>query len=214
MAPHQAGRPLCHRHYRPDPRTPPGGASASAGCGSGPVQEAPQDLALRPGRALETGRSGGGHGVVSPGSTAPPARSCPRLGRSWAGGAGRVSGSTGSGAPYAPGPACSPAPGPGVSRPCSPMSAALRSGPPGVSTSARFQVYRGEGPGPGKVPGATGHQLPEADRPRRARGDHDAGQDPDRLQPGRPGLLRPPPQLQRPHARRSTDAWSTYAASP
>ena len=118
--------------------------------------------------------------MVSPGSTAPSVRSCPRLGRSWAGGAGRVSGSTGSGAPYVPGPACSPTPGPGVSRPCSPMSAALRFGPPGVSTSARFQVYRVEGPGPGKVPGATGHQLPEADRPRRARGDHDAGQDPDR----------------------------------
>ena len=29
-----------------------------------------------------------------------------------------------------------------------------------------------------------------------------------------PGLLRPPPYLQRPHARRSTGAWSTYAASP
>ena len=29
-----------------------------------------------------------------------------------------------------------------------------------------------------------------------------------------PGLLRPPPHLQRPHVRRSTDAWSTYAASP
>ena len=39
---------------------------------------------------------------------------------------------------------------------------------------------QGRGPGPGKVPDATGHQLPEADRLRRARGDHDAGQDPDR----------------------------------
>ena len=29
-----------------------------------------------------------------------------------------------------------------------------------------------------------------------------------------PGLLRPPPHLQRPHARPSTGAWSTYAASP
>ena len=29
-----------------------------------------------------------------------------------------------------------------------------------------------------------------------------------------PGLLRPAPYLQRPHARRSTGAWSTYAASP
>ena len=39
---------------------------------------------------------------------------------------------------------------------------------------------QGRGPGPGKVPDATGHQLPETDRPRRARGDHDAGQGPDR----------------------------------
>ena len=29
-----------------------------------------------------------------------------------------------------------------------------------------------------------------------------------------PGLLRPPPYLQRPHAKPSTGAWSTYAASP
>ena len=29
-----------------------------------------------------------------------------------------------------------------------------------------------------------------------------------------PGLLRPPPYLQRPHAKPSTDARSTYAASP
>lgn len=29
-----------------------------------------------------------------------------------------------------------------------------------------------------------------------------------------PGLLRPAPYLQRPRARRSTGAWSAYAASP
>ena len=34
--------------------------------------------------------------------------------------------------------------------------------------------------GPGKVPDATAHRLPETDRPRRARGDPDTGQDPDR----------------------------------
>ena len=32
--------------------------------------------------------------------------------------------------------------------------------------------------------------------------------------PDTPGLLRPAPYLQRPHARPSTDAWSTYPASP
>ena len=45
--------------------------------------------------------------------------------------------------------------------------------------------------------------------PYRLEGDPDTGQDPDQPQPGRPGLLRPPPHLQRPHARPSTDAWST-----
>ena len=69
-------------------------------------------------------------------------------------------------------------------------------------------------PGPGKVPDATAHRLLEAGRPRRAGGDPDPGQNPDQPQPGRPGLLRPPPYLQRPHAKPSTDAWSTYAASP
>ena len=39
---------------------------------------------------------------------------------------------------------------------------------------------QGRGPGPGKVPDATAHRLLEAGRLRRARGDHDAGQDPDR----------------------------------
>lgn len=208
------GDECARRHYRPAPRTPPGGASASAGRGSGPVQEGPQDLALRPGRALETGRSGGGHGVVSPGSTAPPVRSCPRLGRSWAGGAGRVSGSTRPGAPYAPGPACSPTPRPGVSRPCSPMSAALRSGPPGASTSARFQVYRVEDPGLGKylmqqAISSLKQTVPDGleETTTRARALTERASD-------TPGLLRPPPHLQRPHARRSTGAWSTYAASP
>ena len=50
--------------------------------------------------------------------------------------------------------------------------------------------------------------------PYRLEGDPDTGQNPDQPQPGRPGLLRPPPYLQRPHAKPSTDAWSTYAASP
>ena len=50
--------------------------------------------------------------------------------------------------------------------------------------------------------------------PYRLEGDSDPGQNPDQPQPGRPGLLRPPPYLQRPHAKPSTDARSTYAASP
>ena len=49
--------------------------------------------------------------------------------------------------------------------------------------------------------------------PYRLEGDPDPGQNPDQPQPGSPGLLRPPPYLQRPHAKPSTDAWSTYAAS-
>ena len=49
--------------------------------------------------------------------------------------------------------------------------------------------------------------------PYRLEGDPDTGQNPDRKSLRHPGLLRPPPYLQRPHAKPSTDAWSTYAAS-
>ena len=48
-------------------------------------------------------------------------------------------------------------------------------------------------PGPGKVPDATAHQLPDAGRSRRAGGDPDTSQGPDQPQPGHPGVLRPPP---------------------
>ena len=50
--------------------------------------------------------------------------------------------------------------------------------------------------------------------PYRLEGDPDTGQNPDRKSLRHPGLLRPPPHLQRPHAKPSTDARSTYAASP
>ena len=50
--------------------------------------------------------------------------------------------------------------------------------------------------------------------PYRLEGDSDTGQNPDRKSLRHPGLLRPPPYLQRPHAKPSTDARSTYAASP
>ena len=50
--------------------------------------------------------------------------------------------------------------------------------------------------------------------PYRLEGDPDTGQNPDRKSLRHPGLLRPPPHLQRPHAKPSTGAWSTYAASP
>ena len=67
MVPHQAGRPVRHRHDRPDPRARPQWSGASAGRGPGSFQEGPQDLDLpaRPGMAW-AGR-GGSHGAVSPG---------------------------------------------------------------------------------------------------------------------------------------------------
>ena len=161
MAPHQAGRPVRHRHDRPDPRARPQWSGPASGRGPEPVQDGPQDLARRSGRVLAWAGRGGSHGAVSPGSRAPPARSSHRPGRSWipftswpwrpasltsaaaassgrsqGGGAGQVTRSTGPDAPYTPGPACSPTPRPGVSRPCSPMSATPRSRPPGASTSA------------------------------------------------------------------------------
>ena len=63
---------------------------------------------------------------------------------------GWVTGSTGPGAPYAPGPVCSPMPRPSAWRTSSLMIATLRSRPPGASTSARFQAYRVEDPGLGR----------------------------------------------------------------
>ena len=44
--------------------------------------------------------------------------------------------------------------------------------------------------------------------------DPDPGQNPDQPQPGRPGLLRPPRYLQRPHRSHQRTPGSTYAASP
>ena len=41
VAPHQAGRPVRHRHDRPDPRTPPQWSGPACGRGPGPVQEGP-----------------------------------------------------------------------------------------------------------------------------------------------------------------------------
>lgn len=46
------------------------------------------------------------------------------------------------------------------------------------------------GPGPGEVPDATAHQLPEAGRPDRAGGGRGTGQDPDRAERRHPGPLR------------------------
>ena len=49
-----------------------------------------------------------------------------------------------------------------------------------AAVQAAWSVYQrpipglqGRGPGPGKVPDATAHQLPETGHPRRAGGDHD-----------------------------------------
>ena len=75
-------------------------------------------------------------------------------------------------------------------------------------------------PGPGKVPDATAHRLPETDHPRRARGDPDPGQDPDQPQPGHPGLLRPrtsngpTPGHQRTHGAPTRHHPGTCATSP
>ena len=94
------------------------------------------------------------------------------------------------------------------------MSAMLRSRPPGASTSARFQAYRAEDPGLGRflmqrLIDSLRQAVPEGleEIQTLARTLISRSQD-------TPGLLRPPPYLQRPHARRSTGAWSTYAASP
>ena len=93
------------------------------------------------------------------------------------------------------------------------MIATLRSRPSGASTSARFQAYR-EDPGLGKylmqrlidsLKQAIPDGLEEITTLAKTMTERAANT---------PGLLRPPPYLQRPHVRRSTGAWSTYAASP
>ena len=58
--------------------------------------------------------------------------------------------STGPGAPYTPGPTCSPTPRPSVSRPCSLMIATPWSRPPGASTSASSRPTAPTDPGLGK----------------------------------------------------------------
>ena len=135
-------------------------------------------------------------------------------GRSQGGGAGQMTGSTGPGTPYAPGPACSPTPRPSASRLC---SADDRH----AAVQAVWSVYQRpvpglphRGPGPRKVPDATAHRLPETSHPRRAGGDHDPGQDHDRksCRHSWPTSTAPVPPTAPP--RRSTGAWSTYAASP
>ena len=77
-----------------------------------------------------------------------------------------------------------------------------------------IQAYRTEEAGLGKY---LMQRLIDSLRqavPYRLEGDSDPGQNPDRKSLRHPGLLRPPPYLQRPHAKPSTDARSTYAASP
>ena len=105
-----------------------------------------------------------------------------------------------------------PGPAPG-----NPLFADERNAPVKATRGARRRLTPGPprpGPGPGGAPDATAHQLPEAGRPDRAGGDHRAGPDPDRAERRHPGPLRSSRLLQRPHAKRSTDASSTCAASP
>ena len=239
MVPHQAGRPVRHRHDRPDPRARPQWSGPASGRGPGPVQEGPQDLALpaRPGLAW-AGR-GGSHGAVSPGPESAADQELPqartvmdpfhvvslaaskldqcrrRIQRVIAGRRGRAG---------------------------DPLYRARRTLHTGAGlltdTQARrlqalfaddryaavqaawgvyqrlIQAYRTEEAGLGKYLMQRLIDSLKQAIPYRLEGDPDPGQNPDQPQPERPGLLRPPPYLQRPHAKPSTDARSTYAASP
>ena len=77
-----------------------------------------------------------------------------------------------------------------------------------------IQTYRTEEAGLGKYLMQRHIDSLKQAIPYRLEGDSDTGQNPDRKSLRHPGLLRPPPYLQRPHAKPSTDARSTYAASP
>ena len=104
-------------------------------------------------------------------------------------------------------------PRPSAWRTSSLMIATLRSRPPGC-LPAPHPGLQDRGPGPGEAPDATAHRLPETGRPRRAGGDPDTGQDPDRksLRHPWPTSTAPVPPTALP--KQSTGAWSTYAASP
>ena len=239
MAPHQAGRPVRHRHDRPDPRARPQWSGPASGRGPGPVQDGPQDLALpaRPGLAW-AGR-GGSHGAVSPGPESAADQELPqartvmdpfhvvslaaskldecrrRIQRVITGRRGRAG---------------------------DPLYRARRTLHTGADlltdTQARrlqalfaddrhaavqaawgvyqrlIQTYRTEEAGLGKYLMQRLIDSLKQAIPYRLEGDSDTGQNPDRKSLRHPGLLRPPPYLQRPHAKPSTDARSTYAASP
>ena len=133
--------------------------------------------------------------------------------RSRAGGAGRVTGSTGPGAPYAPGPARLPTPRPSVSRSCSPTSATLRLRP-------AWGVYQRPVPGLPEDPGlgrflvqrlisSLGQAVPDGLEEIQALARTLTERAADIL-----AYLDHPHTSNAPHARRSTGAWSTYAASP
>ena len=62
-----------------------------------------------------------------------------------------------------------------------------------------IQAYRAEEAGLGKYLMQRLIDSLKQAIPYRLEGDSDTGQNPDQPQPGRPGLLRPPPYLQRPH---------------
>ena len=146
------GDRYARRGHRLGPRTRPQWSGSPAGYGPEPIQEGPQELAHRPGRALETDRPGfksaageelpKARAVMDPiprrlpglpaSSTSPPHP----VGRPQGAGAGQETGSTGPGTRCTPAPTCSPIPRPGTLRPCSPTSATLRSMPAGAFTSA------------------------------------------------------------------------------
>lgn len=193
MAPHQAGRPVRHRHYRPDPRTRPQWSGPACGRGPRPVQEGSQDLALPARPGLVWAGRGGSHRAVSPGPESAAGEELPqaravmdpfhvvslagdkldqcrrRIQRAITGRRGRA--------------------GDRLYR----ARRTLHTGADLLTdTQARrlealfaddrhavvqaswgvyqrlIQAYRTDGPGPGKVPDATAHRLPEAGRPRRA----------------------------------------------
>ena len=239
MAPHQAGRPVRHRHDRPDPRARPQWSGPASGRGPGSFQDGLQDLALpaRPGMAW-AGR-GGSHGAVSPGPESAADQELPqaravmdpfhvvalaarkldecrrRIQRAIAGRRGRAG---------------------------DPLYRARRTLHTGAGlltdTQARrlqalfaderyaavqaawgvyqrlIQAYRTEEAGLGKylmqrlidsLRQAVPDGLEEIQTLARTLTERASDT---------PGLLRPPPHLQRPHAKPSTDARSTYAASP
>ena len=224
------GDRYARRGHRLGPRTRPQWSGSPAGYGPEPIQEGPQELAHRPGRALETDRPGfkSAAGEELPKARAvmdPIPRRLPGLPASSTSAAASSRETTGrrgragdrlhrarhtlhTGADLLTDP---------QARHLEALFADERHAPvhAGWGVYQRLiQTYRVEDSGLGKHLMRRLIDCPEAGRLRRARGDQDTGQDPDRRSRRHPWPTLTTPASPTAPPKQLTAAWSPYAASP